>query len=437
MDVNTYNLTPNPRTINAEPGDDIFVQIVIGNRQIGGNNLSYEGNEILKGDLSQKAFLGTSEELSDKNLDTITNVLDVNPATNNCVITTTFSTQENQILFSKVDRGEAPANGIAQFRGVYKIQLVILLFTVLSFLTDDLFAQSETDFIDLKTPTSPGFVLLDETPSSIETPSTPKGLAISLLNFSEENLALEFAPFWLIDHPNLVAEDLKDVRFPILENLSISLATLNTDSVDNLAFGLRTRIFQNFSSDQVNDLAQKKRDIQTELGNIPLDLKKIEKLRAEYVNLALKPVFSIDFAAAVSSFTTTNSYDDLEPGRWAIWTSFNWRPKADDFYVTALTRYIRNDTFENYDPDTDLFDVGVRFNYDIKSAYTASLEYVHRMNITAEEYDDYRLAAVGSYQLTDNIYLTTTVGKNFTGVSNIIALAGINFGISKSKVTAY
>jgi len=437
MEVKEYKLTPNPRIINAEADDDIYIQIVIGNRQIGGNHISSNGSEIIRGDLSQKAFLGKANELANQDLDIITNVLDVNPATNNCVITTTFSDQKDKALFSKVDRGEAPSNGIAQFIGLYKVNIIALIL-ILFFNSINLYAQEKVDFTDLKTPTSPGFILLDETPASVENSTTPEGLAVSLLNLQDENSAIEFAPFWLKDHNSLTADSLNKIRIPFWENLSISLATVNTDTVDNLAIGIRSRLFQNFSKDQTDSLKTIKKRINDELSKgKDLDLNRLEELREQYVNVALKPQISIDFAAAISSSTNTNSYNDLEPSRWAAWASFSWRPKADDFYLTALTRYIRNDEFKDYDPNTDLFDIGVRFNYDIKTAYTASLEYVHRLNLTDNVYHDYRLAAIGSYKLNDNIYLTTTLGKNFTEVDNVIALAGLSFGISKTKLKAY
>jgi hypothetical protein len=51
--------------------------------------------------------------------------------------------------------------------------------------------------------------------------------------------------------------------------------------------------------------------------------------------------------------------------------------------------------------------------------------------------EDNRIAVVGSYAFSDNMYITTTLGKNFSQVNNIIALAGINFGVSKTKIKAF
>src|SRR5271166_2626651 len=65
----------------------------------------------------------------------------------------------------------------------------------------------------LKTPSAPGFVLLGVEPKSIETPSTPQGLASSILpavtstGGINPNYAIEFSPFWLSNHPKLSFND--------------------------------------------------------------------------------------------------------------------------------------------------------------------------------------------------------------------------------------
>lgn len=173
-----------------------------------------------------------------------------------------------------------------------------------------------------------------------------------------------------------------------------------------------------------------------EIALADLDTIKIKTLQKSYSELIGKPIFTIDFAGAIGGGSNTNSFSDAKINRWAAWLSFNWRPKGDDFYITALTRYINNEKFENYTVQADLLDIGTRLNYDILK-FCLSLEYLQRFNLTKNNAPDYRIAIIGSYKLSDNIYFTTTFGKNFSDVNNIVALAGINFGISKSKITAY
>src|SRR5690606_17014474 len=123
-------------------------------------------------------------------------VLDVNQFTNMCVITTSFLNQENKVLFTKIDKGESPEGGLAIFLGKYSLS--ILLCFLLSFGFGELKAQNSSDdisFKNLETPSSPGFILLDNTPSSIERPTTPQGFGVSVLGlFQGTGGAIEFAP---------------------------------------------------------------------------------------------------------------------------------------------------------------------------------------------------------------------------------------------------
>lgn len=435
MEVKEFELEPIPREIDLiKPNDEIYLSVTIGNGQIGGNKVSIEDDLIVKGDLTQPTYLGSSDELAGGLIELETNVLDVNSFTNVCVITTTFLNKNNDILFTKIDKGEAPQNGIASFLGQYIFKSILMFFLLVSSIT---FSQNEKleDFSELETPTSPGFILFDQTPSSIEKPTTPQGLGLSLLGFSQNGGAIEVAPLWLSTHPNLTAKRLREKKSPILENLGISIASVETDSLLNFSLGLRTKLFQTYG----NSIEQKLNNIEAQLineiskGNGSWDLTKIEKLRKEYVELTEKPVFSIDLAAAVGASSISKSFSDLEYSRWATWLSFNFRPKGDNFYFTLVSRY---KNVEVVNDENNLFDLGSRFNWDI-SKFSISCEYLHRLNLTSEEYDDFRIAAIGSYKVSSQFYLTTTFGKNFNDVDNIIALAGINFGFSNKKVKAY
>jgi len=438
MEIKKYDLEPNPRTVNTESSsDEIYLSIKIGNGQIGGNKVTTNEELLAKGNLTEPTYIGNSSSLSDKEIEIETNVLDVNTFTNRCVITTTFLNQNNKELYSKIDKGDAPENGVASFKGKYIINFIVLLFVLFSSLFNhQLCAQSNADdleFSNLETPTSPGLILFDETPSSIEKPTTPQGLGLSLLGLGQNGGALEFAPYWLKDHPNLTAKQMYTNKTPILSHFGVSIATMNTDTLSFISGGLRTRVFQSYGKN-VTKLDGLKTQIENALSDG--DFEKVDSLRKEYVSITEKPVFNIDLAAAIGASSLTNSYDDLELNRWAVWMSLNFRPKGDDFYFTVLSRYINNENYEGTNVKADLVDLGTRLNYDI-SKFTVSLEYVHRMNFTSDIFDDYRLAAIGSYKLTDNVFITSTFGKNFSDVNNIIALAGLNFGFSQKKVKAY
>jgi hypothetical protein len=438
MEIKNYQLEPNPRELEGtKDSDEIYISIEIGNGQIGGSKVSHNEKTLAKGRLTEPTFIGNASELRNSEIEVETNILDVNSFTNMCVLTTKFYNQENQILFSRIDKGEAPENGIASFKGRYIINLLSMAFFIL-FSTSNLFSQNTTNdikFENLETPSSPGFILLDNAPSSIERPTTPQGFGVSILGFFQgTGGAMEFAPFWLATHPKLTAEKMYKNKFPILYNFSISAATVKSDSSNYVAGGFRTRLFQTYGKRNIGKLDSIKSKLEDALAE--LDLEKIKKLQTDYSNLISKPIFTIDIAAAVGAGSVTNSFGDLELNRWAAWMSFNYRPKGNDFYITALTRYINNEKFNEYTLKADLLDIGSRVNYDINK-FCVSLEYLHRLNLTGKSYSDYRIAAIGSYQISENFFITSTFGKNFTDVNNIIAMAGVNFGFSKTKVKAY
>ena len=445
MEIKKYQLKPDIRQFNGiDEQDKIYLSIQIGNGQIGGSKVILEGKQVAKGNLSQPTFIGNSSKLKGKEITIETNVLDVNHFTNMCVITTSILNQENKVLFTQIDNGEAPENGIASFEGKYKLALLSLLILIsFLFTTSTSIAQSTTDkitFQSLETPSSPGFILLDKTPSSIERPTTPQGFGVSVLGLLQgTGGAMEFAPFWLTNHSKLTAEKMYKNHWPILYNFSVSAATIKTDSSRYLAGGLRTRFYQSYNKITLVKLDSIREAIEIALADLDRnnpDFSKIEELQKSYSELIAKPIFTIDFAGALGGGSNTNSFNDVSLNRWSTWLSLNWRPKGDDFYITALARYINNEKFEDYTIKADLLDAGTRLNYDI-SKFCVSLEYLQRFNLTKNSGSDYRIAVIGSYAFTDNIYITTTFGKNFSEVNNIIALAGINFGISKSKVKAF
>lgn len=438
MEITEHQLEPSPRVLEgSKKSDDIYISIEIGNGQIGGSKISQNDKTLAKGRLTEPTFLGNVSELKDSEIIVETNILDVNAFTNMCVLTTKFYNQENKVLYSRIDKGEAPENGIASFKGKYIINLLIAVFFIL-FTTEHLFAQNtinEITFQELETPSSPGFILLDSAPASIERPTTPQGFGVSVLGFFQgTGGAVEFAPFWLTSHPKLTAEKMYKNKFPILYNFSVSAATVKTDDSHYVAGGFRTRLFQSYGKNGIEKLDSIKAELEVALAE--LDLEKIEQLHTDYSDLISRPIIIIDIAAAVGGGSGTNSFNDLELNRWAAWLSVNYRPKGNDSYITALVRYLNNEKFEDYTVKADLMDVGTRLNYDINK-FCVSLEYLHRFNFTDKIHSDYRIAVIGSYRITENFFITSTFGKNFTDVNNIIAMAGVNFGFSKTKIKTF
>src|SRR4051812_40022897 len=64
---------------------------------------------------------------------------------------------------------------------------------------------------DLEVPNSPGFILLDKSPTIIERPNSTRAFMVSALNsFTDnsglpKNYAVEFTPFWFFKHPHMTS----------------------------------------------------------------------------------------------------------------------------------------------------------------------------------------------------------------------------------------
>jgi len=89
MAIKTKTNTPVNITVSQA---EVILSIIIGNAQIGGSQVKFQNEAaiLIKGEV--KGFsLGPGTGLKNKTLEIITNVLDVNPGTNNIVITHQFA----------------------------------------------------------------------------------------------------------------------------------------------------------------------------------------------------------------------------------------------------------------------------------------------------------------------------------------------------------
>ncbi len=91
--MNIKNVTRPQVNLKANAGSTVVLSITIGNGQIGGNVVSLNGQPLAKGTISNLS-LGLGSALAGKVLTIVTNVLDVNPATNKIAITHFFYNAE-------------------------------------------------------------------------------------------------------------------------------------------------------------------------------------------------------------------------------------------------------------------------------------------------------------------------------------------------------
>lgn len=436
MSIKEYSLLPDPRVVAVPDGTEkVYLQIIVGNGQIGGS-VVYNHNEVLaKGDMQAPRYVLSTQDAESANLGITTNVFDVNMRTDQCVITTQFLDQNGELLYKQIDNGLADSGGIASFRGNYVFRLLIcllLLNTGLSMVSSAQAPSTELTIQDLEMPSSPGFILYDQAPEAIERPTTPQGLGVSAINAFQKGGALEFSPFWLTNHPGYTASKAIKENLPVLSELSLSLAYIDQDTIGRLAIGGRTRVYQFYGTSTIHKLDSIRLLMIDVLSTnaADIDTAKLASLSKEYSNF-LKPAFTIDLAAAYGGSSISNSIQDLAADKWAVWISATFRPRGGDFYITGLGRYSKA-LLTDIASDDQILDLGARINYEW-SNFSISGEFLSRSNAQVKTESFYRYALIGAYKISENLYVTGSMGKNFEEINNLFMVGGVNFGFSESK----
>lgn len=311
-----------------------------------------------------------------------------------------------------------------------RTSLVLLLF----FLVTTAGAQ-EIQVKDLFIPTSPGLVLADKAPASVEKPTIPKAFGVSLLNLWQGG-ALEATPFWFTDKPDLEYKDWISKKFLLVETFNISAATFKTDSSSVVSAGLRTQLMRIYSKNQIRKLlAQEQKIIGILTPGIGLDPDTValKKAFAELQEMQKKGFFTFELAAAVLGSSGNNSFRNLEANKSGVWANLRWSPSNTmlDFVGVARYSWAVND-MKLTPRDSSFFDYGLSLHYE-KGPLNISAEYVKRRDISQKQHMD-RTTFVATYQLTPNMAVVGSFGKNFAEVDNIIAIFGLNIGLAKGTV---
>src|SRR5687767_1712300 len=131
-----------------------------------------------------------------------------------------------------------------------KRYFVILFFFMLAGWTAN---AQEISLSQLTMPSSPGWVLADKAPASIEKPTTPRAFRVSLLNLLQGS-AIEATPFWFSNKPDLEYSDWIRKKSLFIETLNISAASYKTDSNSHLSLGLRSQVIRIYSQGQLAKL---------------------------------------------------------------------------------------------------------------------------------------------------------------------------------------
>ncbi len=338
---------------------------------------------------------------------------------------------------------------------------------------------------DLDIPNAPGFALMDESPTSIERPSTIKEFVISVSNSFTQNkgipdrYAVEFSPYWFRKPAKSKATDFfgvkqsknskdffnyKNVPLAASKFSSFSLAYIEKyKGADSLAkyhimsLGVRIPICKIYTKQYNADITASF----SELTKVLIDLAKSDLTDAQIIEVLLlqekpdsvlksihdnlnnlllvKPVFALDAAFAISSFFREEKFSTFELGRAGAWItselskSVNRKDKRVQYINFLLQGKVLYD-HTNYDASLNLIntvslDGGIKLEYEVKNKFFLGLEAIGRLSwVDKKRESTFRTVGTIKYRVTDDVQIIGAFGKNFNTDNNIVASLGINLG---------
>ena len=293
-----------------------------------------------------------------------------------------------------------------------------------------LFAQG-ISLSQLSMPSSPGWVLADKAPASIEKPTTPRAFGVSLLNLLQGS-AVEVTPFWLSNKPDLEYSDWIRKKSLFIETFNISAATFKTDTNSLLSVGVRTQVIRIFSKEQLVKLKEQEDRIIELLvtkENGSLNLPAIAKAHDQLEQLQNRGLFSVELAGAYLGNSSTFTFKDLQSSKAGIWSNIRWSPAKSQLDFVALARYAWS---VNTVTDTTFLDYGFSINYETLK-FNIAIELVKRHNFTLQQ-NFHRLALLANYQINKNLSIVASVGRNFEKENTLFTLFGLNISLASPQV---
>jgi hypothetical protein len=326
------------------------------------------------------------------------------------------------------------------------------------------FAQAPLTIDDLSAPTSPGFVLLDVAPASVERPETPKAFTLNLLNKVAsarglpQNYAFEVTPYWMRAHPNLTFHQYQRPTTwqSIAQTFSVSVATVPlpgaTTGADpagtRLAFGGRVSIANGQPNAKLEELVDALHAVDDEILDA---VNKGQTVSPELRATAREAAASVQaadaervgfFLVVASGQTWTVPNDDLDRSavqRRAFWITPSYRlgcraaaacgPMLD---VIGVVRGLK-------DADKDFaWDYGGRLVWRPTREFNLSVESLGRTNGTAtpgaSTPANNRTVGLVEYRIRQDLAIYGSFGRDFktdTGIRPLVSLMGLNVGVGK------
>ncbi len=287
---------------------------------------------------------------------------------------------------------------------------------------------------DLNIPTSPAFVLLGKSPATIEKPSNPKAVGLSLINLWQSSGAIEFTPYWLSNKPAYTFADNIKNKNPIFQTLAFSIASSKDDSISNIAVGFRTQLAKSYSQNTIKLIEEKLTELENALGEGEnIDQNKIKSLHKDINKLKAQTNWVLELAGAFSG--TSSTTESITAQRSGIWANLKWTPDNSPITLVGLARYLSTKgNPAKLSKDSSFFDYGINISHQ-GDEFDLQFEFVKRNSkVDNASYD--RLVFIANYQIMPGIVAVASFGKDYTKVNNVFSAIGIKFGLSTEKMRA-
>lgn len=366
-----------------------------------------------------------------------------------------------------------------------KILLLCALYCMIHVHNTELKAQSSSELLELKNldvPNSSAFILLDISPSIIETPTTPKEFGLSFIqNFDRsegwpQNYAVDFTPYWWFNPKNRNAYSLfglkKNEEGKYVENIfssakmvNVSVGFVNKDMTEDevdethksFAIGFRTTLIKIQKKGYADELSKKMskwhddalgkiEDISTgHIPGTPLNPSDIDGFEENSVDISSieeslqqRPLFSLDLGSGYSGHLSKEK--SISTGRVGLWTNLafnkpyllNEKQNYLEFYLAS--RYL----FDSYYIDEMGNNINDHFcDYGGKIALELGriklgVEALGRRSISLNS-NDYRINGTATINIINNVLLVSSLGKNFNQ-ENLSFQLGFKWGLGVEKI---
>ncbi len=323
--------------------------------------------------------------------------------------------------------------------------------------------------------TSPAFLIVEETPTQIYTPTNVKALAIHALDNFGKSISVEVAPYYFIGNKKtdrsyfkymgiIKNEDNTITQKPFsgLNTTTVSFAFVDKEFIDfeeskkTYSVGFRTTILRFYDKRKIIDNAAAAQEAMTKIPQIPTELivnedeegmrrffaaneQLIDELLKPYQK-TIKPIFKVDGALGYSALFKENNIDSGTANRFGAWLTaegsliLNEGSKSKfNSYMNLLftARYI-NDGF-NISEDGIYFtenytDVGGKIELEF-GRFGFGYEFIARSGNNEGE------RSVGNirFTITKDISIIGGFGKDFEKTDNLLTTIGLNWGLNFGK----